>query len=181
MKKKILTIMFIIILLIFSYGITYSIFHSSSTLNSTNQNIAKFIFNASKVNQIELPLIDLYPGDNEEYLFFVSNELSENISNVSIEYQIIIKTYHLIPLIIELYKVNDDIEELVLSCDETYTRNDANELICNGPKEEMEHSASKLDNYKLKITFPEEYDSSLYADLVDYINIEIKSWQKIND
>jgi hypothetical protein len=78
-------------------------FHSDAILESDNQDIAKFIFNAESLDQIELALIDLNPGDSEEYSFSVSNNYSGNISGVTIEYQIIIKTYHLVPLIIELY------------------------------------------------------------------------------
>jgi hypothetical protein len=42
----------------------------------------------------------------------------------------------------------------------------------------MGYSVLKLDNYKLKVTFPSQYNGEVYSDLVDYINIEIKSWQK---
>lgn len=181
MKYKILIIMFVLILLIFGSGITYSIFHSNSTLNSNDQDIAKFVFNAESLNQLQLPLIDLNPGADEEYTFSVSNNYSENTSDVSVEYQMTIKTPHLVPLIIELYKLNGENEEFILTCDETYTRNSQNELICNTPIQEMGYSSLKLDNYKLKVRFLGEYNDEAYSDLVDYINIEIKSWQKIEE
>ena len=112
---------------------------------------------------------------------FQSVTLSGLLSNVSVEYQMIIKTYHFVPLLIELYKLDGETEELILTCDETYTRNLDNELICNSPIQEMSHSLEKLDNYKIKIEFPEEYNDAMYAGLVDYINIEIKSWQKMEE
>lgn len=181
MKRKIFIVIAMLILLIFCSGITYSLFHSSTNLNSNDQDIAKFIFNAKNVDQIELPLIDLNPGDTEEYNFSVSNNQEEKISQVSVNYQLIIKTYHLVPLIIELYKVVDEDEELIMTCDETYTRNAENELICNSPIQELEYSKVQLDNYKLKVKFSDEYTDAAYANLVDYINVEIKSWQKTND
>jgi hypothetical protein len=181
MKYKVLITLSVLILLIFCSGITYSFFHSNATLVSNDQDIAKFVFNAENLNQLELPLTDLNPGDTNEYTFSVSNNYSGVTSDVSLEYQMTIKTYHLAPLIIELYKLVDTSEVLVLTCDETFTRNDQNELICNTAIEQMVYSSLKLDNYKLKVKFSSEYDEETYSDLVDYINIEIKSWQKTGD
>lgn len=180
-RYKILAILFVLTILIFGSGITYSFFQSNVIMDSVDRNIAKFVFNTEQLNEIELSLIDLNPGDVEEYQFSVSNTKAGLLSNVSVEYQMIIKTYHLVPLLIELYKLDGETEELILTCDETYTRNLDNELICNSPIQEMSHSLEKLDNYKIKIEFPEEYNDVMYAGLVDYINIEIKSWQKMEE
>lgn len=180
-KYKIILILSILILLVLGLGLTYSIFHSSTLLNSSDQNIAKFIFNAQQLDELELALIDLNPGDSKDYNFSVSNVKSEKISNVTVEYQLKIKTYHLVPLAIELYGVDGENEELLLSCDETYTRSADNELICDAPIKELNHALEEVDNYKLKVTFPDEYDDVSYSNLVDYIDIEIKSWQKIKD
>ncbi|MDD4035913.1 MAG: hypothetical protein PHS45_01125 [Bacilli bacterium] len=181
MKYKVLIVLFVLTLFIFGAGITYSMFYSGATLGSNNQDVAKFIFNTESLDQLQMPLIDLNPGDNEEYLFSVSNNYLGNISDVSVEYHMTIKTYHLVPLIIELYKMDGANEELILTCDETYTRNSQNELICNTPIQEMGHVSEELDNYKLKVNFPSEYNDVVYSDLVDYINIGIESWQKIKE
>jgi hypothetical protein len=148
---------------------------------SNEQDVAKFVFNAQSLDQIQLPLIDLNPGSTKEYTFAVSNNYAGTLSDVTIEYQMTIETYHLIPLVIELYKMNGETEELILTCDENYTRNSENELICNSSTQEMGYSTLKLDNYKLKVTFPNQYNGEAYSDLVDYINIEIKSSQKTGD
>ena len=179
LKYKILTILSILIVLIVGIGVTYSFFNSGTTMNSENQGIAKFVFNAEKMDQIEIPLVDLKPGDIKEYLFSISNEDSEITSNVSVQYQMAIKTYHFIPIVIELYQNIDEVDTLILNCDETYSRNNQNELVCNTEIFEMDYSNSILDNYKLKLSFPSEYNDEIYSNLVDYINIEIKSWQKI--
>jgi hypothetical protein len=42
----------------------------------------------------------------------------------------------------------------------------------------MGHSSERLDNYKLKVKFSNEYNDEVYSNLTDYINLEIKSWQK---
>ncbi|MDD2181343.1 MAG: TasA family protein [Bacilli bacterium] len=181
MKRKILTVLFALITLTLFSGITYSIFYSNAKMNSNNQNIAKFIFNAETLEQLEFSLTDLNPGDTSVYPFSVSNSNSEKISEVSVEYVMTIKTYHFVPLDIELYKIVDETEELILVCDESYTRNEDNFLICNSETFGMVHTAEQLDDYKLKVTFPSEYSDDVYSDIVDFISLEIKSWQKIEN
>ena len=178
-KYRFLVVIGTLTLLILGSGITYSLFNASASMSSSDQDIAKFIFNAESLDHLELSLIDLNPGNNEEYDFSVNNNYSGSISNVTVEYQLTIKTFHLIPLIIELYRINGEEEELVLTCDESYTRNSQNELLCNSPIQELGYASELLDDYILKVEFPDEYNDSTYAGLADYINIEIKSWQKI--
>lgn len=183
MKRKYkLIIISSLLALFFGAGITYSIFTSNASLISADQNIAKFIFNSQALTELDISLTDLKPGDTKIYNFSVSNNYMEKISNVSIQYQMIIKTYHFIPITIQLYKVfGEDNEQLAFTCDETYSRSSENELICNTPIFEMGYSSLNIDNYKIKIEFPSEYNTEEYSDLVDYINIEINSWQKLGD
>ena len=90
-----------------------------------------------------------------------------------------IKTFHLVPLNIELYKIDGETETLLITCDETFSRNEDNELVCNLPIEELDYLKESKNNYKLRISFPKEYNDEIYSNLVDYIDIEIKSWQKV--
>ena len=177
MKYKTLAILALLIALVFGSGITYSVFHSNASL-SGNQGIAQFIFKTEKTNHLELPLFNLNPGDSKDYEFSVSNNSENSISHVTIEYQIIIQTYHFMPLDIKLYKIVDDTEELIMTCDEKYTRNEENALVCNSEVQEMSYIEESLDNYIIKVEFPAQYNDIEYSDLVDYIDITIKSWQK---
>lgn len=179
-RYKILIIMFIMVITLFSSGITYSIFTSGSDLE-IDQEIASFVFQAEKKDHLELNFSDLRPGVIEDYNFSVTNNVSENVSNVTIEYKIIIKTFHFIPLNIELYKIIDEKENLVMKCDETYTRNSSKHLVCNSSVQVMSHDVEALDDYVLRITFPEAYSDETYADLVDFVDLEINSWQKMKD
>lgn len=178
MKKKIYLIILLLTIATFFSGITYSLFNSDALLSSNDQGVASFIFNTENLDKIDLNLNGLKPGDSYEYEFSVTNNESEKVSDVTIEYQLTIKTYHFIPLDIELYKVIDTLE-YIGSCDETYTRNSENKLICNMPVQQMNKSENKKDTYKLKISFKDEYNDKKYSDLVDFINLEIDSWQKI--
>lgn len=178
-RKKVLLLLMFISFVLFSSGITYSIFTSGTVLDINNQKIAKFVFNTEKLDHLELSLVDLNPGDSDEYAFSVSNSIDEVLSNITVEYQIVVKTFHLIPLDIMLYKIENEEEVLIMSCDETYSRNEDNELICNSELQEMPYTNEINDNYKLKVSFPEIYKEEIYSNLVDYIDLEIKSWQKI--
>lgn len=180
-KNKVFVIISLILILVAGAGVTYSILLSNGDGNPIDKNIAKFIFNTETLDELSISLIDIKPGDNNEYLFSVSNGDSESISSVVVEYQMTLKTYHFIPLEIKLYQIVNEEDVLVFNCDETYTRNTENELVCNSEIEELGYSVEQSDNYKLVVSFPSDYDESIYSDLADFINIEITSWQKLGD
>lgn len=181
MKKKIYIVIILVVLVTFFSGITYSFFNSSAVMKSTNQGIASFVFEANNLDHIDLNLNGLIPGEEKEYLFSVANATEEIVSDVTVEYQLIINTYHFIPLTIDLYEMIGETEDFVGTCDEKSSRNTDKELVCKMPINTLENSIKEVDNYKLKITFPEEYNDPAYSNLVDYINIEIESWQKIQE
>ena len=175
MKYKILISMFVVMFFIFGIGIAYSSFTSSSELSTVDQKIAKFVFDTETLDRLELPLVGMAPGQSEEYNFSISNSSDDISSDVTISYQLTILTPHFTPLVIELYKE----EELVMTCDESYSRNENNELVCNSSIQELSHEDESIDNYTLKITFDGLYNDESYSNLIDYINIEIKSYQKV--
>ena len=175
MKYKIMISIIIIEFFVLSIGLTYSYFNSSSNVTTVNQRLAHFVFDAEALDHLELPLIDLTPGEENSYDFSISNTTDDVTSDVTVEYVLTILTPHFTPLIIELYKD----ENLVLSCDETYSRNNNNELVCNTEVQELSHDSEYSDDYELRVTFDEEYDDEEYSNLIDYINIEINSYQKV--
>jgi hypothetical protein len=175
MRYKVIMILLIVVFFVLSMGLTYSYFNSETTLNTVDQRLAHFVFDTETLDRLELPLIDLTPGVVNSYNFSISNTSNDVTSDVTIEYELTILTPHFAPLIIELYK--DD--ELILSCDETYSRNDNNELVCNSSVQELSHDSEYMDDYTLEVTFDDDYDDEIYSNLIDYINIEIKSYQKV--
>lgn len=175
MRYKIMMVLLIIVFFVLSLGLTYSYFNSSSSVSTVDQRLAHFVFDTETLDRLELPLIDLTPGVVNSYNFSISNTSDEVTSDVTIEYELTILTPHFTPLIIELYK--DD--ELVMFCDETYSRNENNELVCNSSMQELSHDSEYTDDYVLKVTFDGNYSDEMYSNLIDYINIEIKSYQKV--
>ena len=53
-----------------------------------------------------------------------------------------------------------------------------NALVCNSDVWELEHNSTKTDKFNIKISFDSQYNSLEYTELVDYIDIDISSWQK---
>jgi len=43
----------------------------------------------------------------------------------------------------------------------------------------MNFNSSETENFKVKLTFPSEFNSHEYTELVDFIDVDISSWQKI--
>ena len=175
MRYKILISLFIFMFFLFGIGITYSCFNSTSELSTVDQKIAKFIIDTQSLDRLELPLFGMVPGQSEEYNFSVGNSSLNVSSDVTISYQLTILTPHFSPLVIELYKG----DELILTCDETYSRNENNELVCNSSVLELSHDDENVDDFTLSITFDGLYNDESYSNLVDYINIGIRSYQKV--
>ena len=175
MKHKVIIIVILFSLIVCCTKITYSLFTSETSFLVGDGKIAEFIFEAKRTNHIELDFTDLKPGDTKEFDFQVSNVKDDVKTNVTTEYQITLRTFHFMPLLIELYK--DD--ELVMTCNEKKSRNANNALVCNSDIWEMGHKDTKTENFTIKVSFPKEYNSQEYTELVDYIDIDISSWQKI--
>ena len=175
MKNKLFIILILASLIMCFSKITYSLFHSETSFVIENREIAEFIFETKRTKHFELDFENLNPGDTKEIDFQVTNTKNNEITNVTTEYQITIKTFHFMPLLIELYK--DDV--VVMTCNEEYSRNSDNALVCNSKIWELSHSTTKEDAFKIKVTFPKYYNSLEYTELVDYIDVDISSWQKI--
>lgn len=175
MKHRVLIILILFCLIICFTGVTYSLFNYEVSFSTGNMKIAEFIFETKRTDRIQLDFTDLKPGDTKEFNFEVSNTRNNIITNVTTQYRITIKTFHFMPLLIELYKD----EDVVMTCDESYSRNTDNALVCNSDSWELSHNSSETDNFKIKVSFPEKYNSYDYTELVDYIDLDIVSWQKV--
>lgn len=175
MKRRIKIILIIMLAITITTSMTYSLYTSGGDIN-VESSLASFVLNVEKTESIDIPLQDLKPGDELVYDFSILNNSDDKTSDVSIVYNITIMTLHFIPLDINLYDSNDN---LVLTCDEGYSRNLRNELECKSNDIDMSYLKGIKDDYKLKIKFDEKYSESEYSSLVDYINLKIDSYQKV--
>ena len=173
--KKIIVII-LIVLASLGIGITYSMYTTDAKMK-TDIALAAFVFDTDRKELINIPISNLKPGDDVKYEFSISNNSNKKKSDVSIKYNIIIKTMHLMPLEISLYDSEDN---LVMNCNEDNKRNELNELECHSNDIIMPYKENVKDEYYIEIKFPIEYNSIEYSSLIDYINLEINSTQKID-
>ena len=173
MKKKILIII-IMFMLISVTGITYSLY-TNMVKKEIPISLASFNVGVERKNSLDITLNDLEPGSVNRYDFSVLNNTNENISDVSIYYNIVLKTGNYMPLDIKLYDSSNN----VLFDSKDGTRTDENELLLKTEDILMPYSENVKDDYSLEVVFPEEYSGEEYSGLVDYINLTIEATQKI--
>ena len=178
MKYRAIIVLFLGIIILMMSGVTYSVFTSSAGIDVKETDIAKFVFETEMTDQIHLPLTNITPGQTVTYPFSVTNEKDNILSNVTVSYTITLKTFHFIPLTLEIYKVDGNNREKILTCDETYSRNANNEIVCNSKEMLLSHERAKQDNFEIVLTYPAEYNSPIYTDLVEFIDLEISSVQQ---
>ncbi len=178
MKGRMILLGMLACLAVLSVGITYS-FYSSDGQLSGEVRLANFVFETEELTEISFPLGDLLPGKSVVHNFSVTNEVDGKLSEVAIEYEIILKTQLLMPL---TYKLSDvtDTETLLFTCDNTVVRDADNIVVCKSNPITIPEGSVDIDNFKLEIMFPGIYSDVMYAGLVDYVDVEINSWQKTN-
>ena len=173
MKKR-LFIIAIMFMLIGVTGITYSLY-TNMVKKEIPISLASFSVGVERKETLDIDLSDLEPGSVKRYDFSVLNNSNETMSDVSILYNIVLKTGGYMPLDIKLYDSSDN-----LLFDSTNgIRTEDNELLLKTNDIVMPYSTSTKNDYSLEVTFPLEYSGEEYSGLVDYINLTIEASQKI--
>lgn len=184
MKKKIILILVLIYILMFGIKTSYSLYNDSQKGKIEPLSFAKIIFNNEELTELTLPIDNLLPGNSIDYQFKIANNKDGNRSEITIGYNVIIETYHLIPINIDLY-TDDGTNTKILSCnEEEHQRNSQNKLVCSTEDNILPYNIDSTDNYKLTISFDETDKegkpwSEEYIDLIDFIDIKINSWQVV--
>ena len=173
MKKKVLIIA-IMFMLISVTGITYSLY-TNIMKKSVPISLASFSVGVEKIPTLDIDLSDLEPGSVNRYNFSILNNIDEEMSDVAITYNIVLKTGNYIPLDIKLY---DSSNNLLFDSNNAVRTND--ELLLKTNDITMPYSKNVKNDYSLVVEFPEEFDGEEYSGLVDYINLTIEASQKIN-
>lgn len=185
MKKKCLIIVLIVInIVIIGFKSTLSSYFSTGSGKTKNLTFAKIVFNNKETSDLGLSLGNLNPSQVKEYTFQVSNYKDGAASETNIGYNISLETFHFIPTVIELYKKNEVTNdyEFVLSCDENSKRNEENKIVCTSREYSLNYKKNQNDDFLVKViyqstNFNQEPWSDEYANLTDFIDIKIHSWQ----
>ncbi len=173
MKKRILIII-VMFMLISITGITYSLY-TNMIKKEIPISLASFSVGVERKDTLDIDLSDLEPGSVNRYDFSVLNNINENMSDVSISYNIVLKTGNYMPLEIKLYDSSNNI----LFDSNDGIRTEDNELLLKTEDVIMPYSKSVKNDYSLEVVFPENYSGEEYSGLVDYINLTIEATQII--
>jgi len=164
MNKKIFNLFNIFIIFLVSVILlqqppkSYSKYQTSINSNNSDVEVASFVFLSSA--QVDLPLTlneSLYPGIYTEYYFTIQNYNNNIVSDINLSYTLKINKTNNLPIDVKIYK-----NDLLLNLQEN-----------NSFDFQLNKNTKTLDNYKIVISWDENYDDFNYANLSDNISLSI--------
>lgn len=179
---KLLILLLCLILLIRLISLTLSKYESSAKA-TPNIQIAFYVMK-DDFQSMSLNLDSLFPSDEPKiYGFSVSNQDGDKICATDMEYTLKIRTTTNLPIKYDLYmnqNYNDSGAQSIIKSDniekdedETYFRIITTETI------ELTHDIPVTNTYQLVVTFPAEYNTINYKDIIEGIEITVESKQII--
>ena len=201
----IIALLIIIIFAVIRIGRTLARYETTTT-TERDVEVAFWIVDNSFDSQ-RLYINDIYPKSTAfEYAFTVANynpgadltsEADDKIAETDMEYEILLKTTTNLPLSYEIIRegatcakggeLYPDAEESILYTDEDGTvyrkieiGTTATPFTINTINDDTNQKQKITDDFIIKVTFPEEYSANQnYADLMEYIDIELTARQTI--
>lgn len=140
--------------------------YTSKSNSANNGRVASYVFNVKEKQGnyfIDLENIKK-PGDVATYEFTVTNKNATSVSEVKLDYSILIKQIGTLPLTTKLIRINDSKEVISL-----------NDFISSGSlKESMNPKVEESVTYILEVTWDEKYSDYTYAQNGNFSRIEIE-------
>lgn len=151
--------------------------YTSNTSSEANVDTAFYVLN-DDYQQMTLNLDSLIPNSTPyTYTFSISNEKDGHITETDMQYDLQIRTTTNLPLTYQLLEndttIADFTNEINKDPDGTYFRT------MKVGSRYFEHSVSGINIYKLIITFPADFTSINYQDLIELVEISVTSTQTI--
>lgn len=176
-KKKIYIILVLLVVELSAIIIPWSLGKFSSEVSGKAiSNIAFYVID-SKYQTEEIKLDKIIPSDDDYlYTFSVANYTEDKMLETDAEYHIVIRTTTNLNLEYKLYKngIKEDVfieKDLVSDEDGTYFN------IMKTNSERFSFKEKEKNEYELYITFPKEYISYNYQDIIENVEIVIISSQ----
>ena len=132
-----------------------------------------------------IDLASIVPRDNEYiFEFSIGNQEGEQIAEVDLEYELTLRATTNLPLGYKLY-LNEEytsegstniIKENTVNVDEygTYFRTMTTEKIL------LKYTEGKTNLYQLVVTFPQNYNSEIYQNVLELLEINVNAEQVTN-
>ena len=180
-KKKIVgTLIFLIIVL----GITLLVLQRTGAIfQTTTESEASldiaFYCIEEDYQSMTLKLDDIIPRTAPYiYNFSVSNNNGTKRTETNLTYDLTIRTTTNLPINFSLYDTNNG---TTLIGTETITQDDDNTYFryINIPQREFGFVNNQTDNYRISIVLPTTYRSDEYQDIIELVEINVDSKQKI--
>ena len=172
--KKIIVLILCILIVIRIITLVMSKYETSSN-SEANIDTAFYVLN-DDYQTMSLNLDSLIPSSNPYvYTFSISNEKDGNVTETDLVYNLKIRTTTNLPLTFELLENENTISDITGSvnkdADGTYFR-----TISVGDRY-FKHSISGTNIYKLVVSFPEDFTSIAYQDIIELVEISVTSSQ----
>lgn len=182
MKKIInfLIITLFLIILLANFPKTYSKYETDA-MSSIDVEAAYYVIN-TEYQTDTVKMFDLVPSNNQYvYTFSVANNKDGKRLETRLKYNLKIRATTNLPLTYELYKIvnNEDIlfkdvDEVIPDNYGTYFRHISTE------DEYFSYIYDEINYYKLIVNLSEEFNSSQYQDIVEFMEIIISSKQLLD-
>lgn len=128
----------------------------------------------------EIKLDKIIPSENlYEYDFSVSNYTKDKRLETNAKYNVIIRTTTNLNLEYYLY-MNDGLNDILIDREIVEDEDGTYYYVMKTLDENFGFTENQQNNYTLKIKFPLDYINSKYQDIIESIEIIIKSEQVIN-
>ena len=201
----IIALLIIIIFAVIQIGRTLARYETTTT-TARDVDVAFWVVDNSFDSQ-RLYINDIYPKSTTfDYTFTVSNydpgadltsETDDKIAETDMEYEIVLKTTTNLPLSYEITKNGTTCAkggELYPTAEQSTLYTDTDGTVyrkieigtsttpfnMNTIDNETHQKQKVTDTFIIKVTFPEEYSANeKYADLMEYVNIELTARQSI--
>ena len=191
MKNKKLRILYAkMVILILSCLIIARIFvlvlskYESISNSYANVDIAFYLLKED-YKTMTIDLASIVPRDNEYiFEFSIGNQEGEQIAEVDLEYELTLRATTNLPLTYKLYmneQYTDEgatniIKENTVNADEygTYFRTMTTEKIL------LKYTEGKTNLYQLVVTFPQNYNSEIYQNVLELLEINVNAEQVTN-
>ena len=132
-----------------------------------------------------LNLDSLFPKDDVYvYDFSIGNQKDKEQAEVDIEYELTIRTTTNLPLTYKLYmneKYNQKDANDIIKTNEVYQDEDGTYFRkMTTEKEELKYKEPKTNTYQLVVSFPSNYNTENYQDIIEAIEINVDGKQIIS-
>ena len=154
--------------------------YRSSAHSDANVDLAFYLFTEESISQ-DLKLASILPRSTPyNYTFSVANNDGTDRTETAIVYSIELKTTTNLPLIYRVYESNDMTTNLVTQT-QSYQDDDGTYFkrirVAGG---ELGFEQDEEITYVLQVEFPDTYNSSEYEGIIEYVQLTLRSSQKLS-